>query len=167
MRGDAETGLYGAAYKVYEGVGYLPSILASVLTPRLSRLFVTDRAGHRRLVVGALVASLALALVVAACGYWLAEPEMSLLFGAGFLPAAAPFRVLCLGLVFVFAIWTLHATAISANKERLLVRAALVGLCVNVMVNAYLIPRHGAHGAAIATVVGEFVSLVVLVIGLV
>jgi len=166
MKGDVETGIYGAAYKVYEGVGYLPGVIASVLTPRLSSLYVTDRVAHRRLVVNGLAGSVSLALVVTVVGYLLAEPAMQLLFGERFVVSAPPFRILCIGLVFVFAIWTLHATAISANRERLLIRAALVGLVVNVAVNLYAIPQMGANGAALATVVGEGVSLLVLVIGL-
>lgn len=166
MRGDVETGIYGAAYKVYEGVGYLPGVIASVLTPRLSSLYVTDRVAHRKLVMTGLAGSIGLALVVAVAGYLLAGPVVRLLFGPAFAVSAQPFRILCVGLVFVFAIWTLHATAISANKERLLVRAAVVGLIVNVAVNAAVIPRMGANGAALATVVGEFVSLAVLVAGL-
>ncbi len=47
MRTDAEVGWYAAAYRVYEGLTYAPSILAAVLTPRLSYLFTHDRAGHR------------------------------------------------------------------------------------------------------------------------
>ena len=156
MKGDVETGIYGAAYKVYEGVGYLPGVIASVLTPRLSSLFVTDRSAHRRLVVTGLAGSVGLALVVSLAGYFAAEPVMQLLFGERFVVSAAPFRILCVGLVFVFAIWTLHATAISANREKLLVRAALIGLVVNVSVNAWAIPHLGANGAALATVVGEF-----------
>jgi O-antigen/teichoic acid export membrane protein len=166
MRGDVETGIYGAAYKVYEGVGYVPGVIASVLTPRLSSLYVTDRAAHRRLVVTGLAGSVGLALLITIGGYLFAEPLMSLLFGPRFIVSAQPLRVLCMGLVFVFAVWTLHATAISANKGRLLIRAALVGLVVNVVVNAYVIPRSGASGAALATVVGEFVSLIVLAWGL-
>jgi O-antigen/teichoic acid export membrane protein len=167
MRGDVETGVYGAAYKVYEGVGYLPGVIASVLTPRLSSLYVTDRQSHRRLVLAGLGGSIGLALAVTLVGYLMAEPIMVLLFGPEFAVSAQPLRILCLGLVFVFAIWTLHATAISANKERLLVRAALIGLAVNVAVNLYAIPRMGANGAALATVVGELVSLIVLIAGLV
>lgn len=166
MKGDVETGIYGAAYKVYEGVGYLPGVIASVLTPRLSSLYVTDRAAHRKLMLTGLGGSVALALVVTLAGYLLAEPAMQLLFGERFLVSAAPFRILCFGLVFVFAIWTLHATAISANREKLLIRASLIGLAVNVAVNAWAIRHYGASGAALATVVGEGVSLVVLVIGL-
>lgn len=166
MKGDVETGIYGAAYKVYEGVGYLPGVIASVLTPRLSSLYMTDKRGHRRLVYAGLAGSVGLTLVVSIVGYALAEPAMRLLFGPAFVGSAQSFRILCVGMVFVSAIWTLHATAISTNRERLLVRATLIGLAVNVAVNAYAIPSMGANGAALATVVGEFVSVLVLVVGL-
>jgi O-antigen/teichoic acid export membrane protein len=166
MRGDAETGIYAAAYKTYEGLSYFPAIIASVLTPRLSHLFVADRAAHRRLALRGVAASVALALAVAAPAYALAAPLISLIFGPAFLPAAAPFRVLCAGLPLVFAIWVLHATAISVNKERLLVKAAVTGLVVNVAVNLWAIPRAGGLGAAFATVLGELVSMGVLIVGL-
>jgi O-antigen/teichoic acid export membrane protein len=87
------------------------------------------------------------------------------LFGAAFAPAASPFRILCLGLPLVFAIWVLHAIIISANRENLLVQTALVGLAVNVSLNLYVIPRMGADGAALATVVGELVSMIILIGG--
>jgi O-antigen/teichoic acid export membrane protein len=167
VRGDAETGVYSAAYKVYEGLSYLPSVIASVLTPRLSSLYPVDRIAHRRLALGGIGGSAALAVFVGAVSYLLAGPLLVLLFGAPFLPSAAPFRILSLGLPFVFAIWVLHATAISVNKERLLLKAAIVGLVVNLGTNAYAIPHLGANGAALATVVGEFVSMLVLIAGLV
>jgi O-antigen/teichoic acid export membrane protein len=49
MRTDAEVGWYAASYRVYEGLTYAPSILAAVLTPRLSYLFSLDRTAHRAL----------------------------------------------------------------------------------------------------------------------
>jgi O-antigen/teichoic acid export membrane protein len=169
MRTDVETGLYTAAYRVYEGLSYAPSVIAAVLTPRLSALYGgerADRAAHRRLAVLGLAGSTALALVFGVIAYRFATPLMTLLFGEDFAPAAAPFRILCLGLGFVFAIWVLHAIAISVNRERLLLTTGIIGLVVNVGLNLYLIPHDGASGAALATVAGEGVSLVVLVYGL-
>jgi len=167
MRGNVETGLYAAAYRTYEGMSYLPSIIAAVLTPRLSDLFVTRRREHRRVALSGLAASVGLALVVSAAAYALATPLLVWLFGAEFAPAASPFRILCVGLPLVFAIWVLHAIVISVNRERLLVQTALVGLAVNVGLNLYVIPRMGADGAALATVVGELVSMIILVGGVV
>jgi O-antigen/teichoic acid export membrane protein len=167
MRGDAETGIYAAAYKTYEGFSYFPSIIAAVLTPRLSRLFVANVSAHRRLALVGIGASVAMALVVAVPAFVFAMPLVTTIFGPQFAAAAAPFRVLCVGLPFVFAIWVLHATAISVNKERLLVKAAVSGLVVNLAVNAFAIPRAGGVGAAIATVAGELVSMIVLIVGLI
>ena len=59
-----------------------------------------------------------------------------------------------------------HATAISVNKEGLLLKAAIIGLVVNLSANAYAIPHLGANGAALATVVGEFISMLVMIAGL-
>ena len=59
----------------------------------------------------------------------------------------------------------LHAIAISVNREGLLVKTALVGLTVNVSLNLYVIPRMGADGAALATVIGELVSMTILLGG--
>jgi O-antigen/teichoic acid export membrane protein len=170
MRGDVENGLYGAAYKVYEGFTYAPSVIAAVLTPRLAALFVSNPAAHRRLAFGGLVASAAMAVVVGGIGYLAAEPLMMWLFStdaSDYAAAAAPFRILCAGLAAVFVIWVLHAIAISVNREKLLLKAAAAGLVVNVAMNLWLIPTYGASGAAIATVVGEIVSLMVLIAGLV
>jgi O-antigen/teichoic acid export membrane protein len=166
MRTDVETGLYTAAYRVYEGLSYAPSVIAAVLTPRLSGLFPANRARHRHIARLGLAGSVVLAVVVAAAAYGLATPLMVWLFGPAFASAAGPFRILCLGLAFVFAIWVVHAIAISVNRERLLLQTALIGLTVNVALNFYVIPRMGADGAAVATVVGEAVSLAVLVSGL-
>jgi len=138
-----------------------------VLTPRLKQLFVTDPAAHRRLAIRGAAAAFAMAAVVVTPAYVFAAPLITLLFGPAFAAASAPFRVLCIGLPSVFAIWVLHAAAISVNKERLLVKAALTGLAVNVAVNLWAIPRAGGLGAALATVVGELVSLAVLVAGLI
>ena len=41
---------------------------------------------------------------------------------------------------------------------------ALVGVALNIGLNFYLIPRHGAYGAAIATVVTQFLTALAQVI---
>jgi O-antigen/teichoic acid export membrane protein len=166
MRTDVETGLYTAAYRAYEGLSYPAAAIAAVLTPRLSDLFRTDRGRHRRVASVGLAGAAALAIVISTVVYSLASPLMIGLFGSDFAPAAAPFRILSVGLSLVFAIWVLHAIAISVDREQLLLKTAIAGLVANVALNLYVIPRIGASGAALATVAGELVSLLVLVFSL-
>ena len=166
LRTDAETGLYAAAFKIYEGFTYGPLAISSVITPRLSALFLRDRPGHRRLSLAGIVGSTAMGAAVGGVAFIVATPLLVFLFGPGFANATAPFRILCVGLPIVFAIWILHAIAISVDRERLLLRTGLIGLAVNVGLNLYVIPRYGASGAAFATVAGEIVSAIVLILGL-
>jgi O-antigen/teichoic acid export membrane protein len=166
MRTDAETGLYAAAYRIYEGFTYGALALSTVLTPRLSALFTTDRPHHRTLARGGVAGSAALGAVVGVAAFVIATPLLVFLFGPDYAAATAAFRILCVGLPVVFAIWILHAIAISVDREKLLLQTGLVGLAVNVGLNLYAIPHYGPPGAAFATVVGEVVSLSVLVGGL-
>jgi O-antigen/teichoic acid export membrane protein len=166
LRTDAETGLYAAAFKIYEGFTYGPLAISSVITPRLSALFLGDRAGHRRLSLAGMAGSIVMGVAVATVAFVVATPLLVCLYGPGFAAATVPFRILCVGLPVVFGIWILHAIAISVDRERLLLRTGLIGLAVNVGVNLYAIPHYGPSGAAFATVVGEVVSAIVLVYGL-
>jgi O-antigen/teichoic acid export membrane protein len=166
-RTDVETGLYQNAYSVYEGLTYLPSVLAAVLSPRLSNLFVTDRRRHRRLALGGVALASGLAVVVGAAIFAVAPPLVELLFGSAFAGSAGPLRILSAGLALVYAIWILHAIAISMNREKLLLWTGIVGLVAKAGLNAWLIPAHGPSGAAIAVIAGEGVSAAVLVYGLI
>src|SRR6266705_604922 len=103
MRTDAELGLYTAAYKIYEGLTYAPLAISTVLTPKLSGLFTMDRARHRSVALGGLAGSAALGLCVAAVAFAVATPLLVMLFGAEYVNATAPFRLLVIGLPVVFA----------------------------------------------------------------
>jgi O-antigen/teichoic acid export membrane protein len=166
MSTDADTGLYNAAYRVYEGLSYAPAVISSVLLPRLSRAYVADRAQYAHAARRALAWTVGLAVILAVA-IWAAAPlALSILFGSQFANAVRALRLLALGLVAVFPIWILHSVAISSSAERVLLRTTAIGVIVNVGVNLVLIPAAGRDGAAIATVVGEVVSLAVLAHGL-
>jgi O-antigen/teichoic acid export membrane protein len=162
MRTDAEVGWYAAAYSVYEGLTYAPSILAAVLTPRLSYLFTHDRPAHRSTLTRALLGATALAIVLGGIAALAATPIVSILFGSRYAAAAQPLQILALGAIFVFATWILHAAAISTNLDRRLLTTTIVGLSTNVGLNLVLIPRYGISGAAWATVLAEGLTVALL-----
>jgi O-antigen/teichoic acid export membrane protein len=166
MRTDAETGLYNAAYRVYEGFGHVPSIIAIVLAPRLSREFVQNRLQHWQTAVRGLGVAALLGIPATAVTLLSARQVIHLLFDAGYEPSALALQILSAGFVVVFPLAVLHVVAISANAERLLLATAAVGCLANVMANVFLIPAYGMYGAAAATVIGETVSLLVLGTGM-
>ena len=162
MRTDAETGWYAASYRVYEGLMYAPSALATVLTPRFSQLFVSDPKGLRSMFQRSLLGSAAMALVVGGAAVVLAHPMMMLFYGPAYEPAVPPLQVLAGGSIFVYCAWIIQAAAISSNLDRRLVATTAIGLVTNVTLNILLIPRLGITGSAWATVVAEAVTATLL-----
>ena len=166
MRGVAETGLYGEAYRLYEGFTYAPAILASVLIPRLSHLWAVDRVAHARLVRRSLAGTALLALILGGAVWLLAPMLLTLAFRPDAVAAVSALRILAAGLVFIFTIWILHAAAISVFGQQLMLRTTIIGVIANTGMNLWWIPRYGRDGAAWATVGGEALTLVLLAIGL-
>ena len=166
LRGDAETGLYNAAYRIYEGLANVGQVLQTVLIPRLSHHHATSRVAHGRLARSGLVIGGVLAVPTAAAGVVFAAPVVVLLFGSAYGAAGGVLQLLSVGLVVVFPLCVLHAVALSAGAGGWLLRTAVLGCTLNVGLNFVLIPRFGMHGAAAATVAGETLSLIVLAWGL-
>jgi O-antigen/teichoic acid export membrane protein len=161
-----DTGLYSNAFGLYEGLSYAPAVLSAVLTPRLAQLWSTDRPRHRSLSRAAVAGGGLLAVVVAVPMWALSAPLLSLVFGPAAAAAVPALHLLLTGLAFVFVTWILHAVALSVFQERLLLRTTAIGAVANAALNFVLIPRYGRNGAAAATVLGELLTMALLVWGL-
>lgn len=166
LAGEREVGLYHNAYRIYEALTYAAGALVAVLTPRFAALWVTDRAAHGRLARLGLAGALLLSLVIAPLAWVLAPTVLAGFYGAEYAEATRALRILCAGLGLIFAIWVLHALAISAVRSQLLLTTTLACLVVNVALNYLLIPLWHRDGAAVATVGGEVVGVVMLAWGL-
>ncbi len=165
----ADTALYSGAFGIYEGLSYAPAVLSSVLTPRLSRLWLEDRAAYVRLAQRGLAGAIALAAVMALAMWWLAEPVLVLAFGStplDYAQATTALRILLAGLGFIFVTWLLQAVATSAFKERLLLKTTAIGAVFNVVLNLFLIPAYGRNGAAMATLAAELLTVAILLVTL-
>jgi len=166
MSSDADTGLYKAAYSIYEGVIYGAAVLSAVLTPRLSAEYVRDRLRFSTLARQGVWVSIALAAALGLVTVALAPWGLHLLFNGPYPEAAGTLRILSIGLIVVFPIWILQAVAIATASERILLKTTAIGVIVNVSANFVLIPVAGRDGAALATVIGETINVLLLLRGL-
>ena len=166
LTNEREVGLYYNAYRVYEAITYGAAVIWTVVTPRFAALWATDPAAHARLARRALAGSFALGLAMTPCVWSFAATGLGLFFGPAYREAAGALAILALGLGLVFAIWILHALALSTFRSRLMVTATVISLGVNVGVNLWLTPTWHRDGAAAATVAGEAVAFTLLAWGL-
>lgn len=110
--------------------------------------------------LGAAVADLVQPLwLLSSLGVGLAWPWagflLELLYGPEFAPSAASFRWLLLATVAIYAGSSLLTALVSTGATRKLFAITALGLVVNVVGNAALVPHHGIEGAALATLATE------------
>jgi O-antigen/teichoic acid export membrane protein len=101
-----------------------------------------------------------LSLLIAIIVSLLSAPIVSLLFGSRFMPSVGILQVYIWTVVFVFAGVAFNQILVIENMQVVVLYKTLIGVCINVILNLLLIPGYGALGAAMATIVTQFVSSV-------
>ena len=157
---DAETGLYGAAARIFTVLGGAAGILVGSAFPLLARAGRDDRerlaTGVRRLFDVFLTASVGLALVTAAG----APVAIDIVACSDFERAEPVLRILALAVVASFLLALAAFALLALNKQRWLILVNAAGLATAIALAIPLTQDHGAEGGAIATVAGE--SLIAL-----
>jgi O-antigen/teichoic acid export membrane protein len=148
LLGPAETGTYGAAYRLFVVLQFLPAIYLDSIYRAMSHLSHHEPEEFRALVERSAAALFALGLPLAAGGAVLAEPIVTLVFGGVFSDAAGAFRVLLISLPLSFPVWALIAAITMGDRPRS--AALLVGpvLALNILANLWLVPDHGIVASA-------------------
>jgi O-antigen/teichoic acid export membrane protein len=155
MRSDRETGWYNAAYRLTEGMIFIPMVVEYVLFPRLSILHLESREAVQALVRKASRHLVAIGLVITAVGIPLSGPLVALLYGDAYVPAVAALQILLLSLGFMFFTNTLRVVLNAVDRPLLPALGALFGAGVNVVANLFLIPHFGHLGTSLSTVLAE------------
>jgi PST family polysaccharide transporter len=162
MRGEAENGVYAAAQRLSEILYFIPVAIAAAANPGLLRLHAEDAARYAQRLGRLFRLVLWTAIGFAVPLSLFAGTVTRLLFGAEF-HASAP--------VLALHVWTAPALFlgvtqnnwfIAEGRQRELMARSLVAAAVNIALNAVLIPRLGARGSALATLVAHFVSAVLM-----
>ncbi len=155
LRSDIEVGWYSASYKLYEGPLLIPSVIATVFMPRLSRLFLENNGVFITLLERGIKYVVLTSLIVGVNGILFSDILVRLSFGEMYLNSIYALQVLFAGFIFVFTVNFLQTVMISVDHQKLIFYVSSAGLAVNVLFNAILIPLYGYMGAAFATVVVE------------
>ncbi|OLE89260.1 MAG: hypothetical protein AUG08_04925 [Acidobacteria bacterium 13_1_20CM_2_55_15] len=125
-----------------------------------------DTQGVRDLLEGTWKPMLALGLPLLVGTVILADPLMLALFGAEFGDAGAVLKILILGSLPLLWIYIPNQALLAADLVFPLARVYGLSVLVNVIVNFFLIPRWGSVGAAVSTVICEWLNLA-LVVGMI
>lgn len=161
---EAETGYFGAAFRVTEVLLLVPNLLVGAAFPIFARAARDD---HERLAHGvdrvfsaamAVGGAMMVALVLGA------PFVIDVIAGPGFGPATDVLRIQSAALMVGFASTTLFYVALSLRLHTVILATACVALVVNVVLALVLSAGLGAVGAAFATLAAEIAGLVLVAV---
>ena len=158
-RGAQQAGLYAAAYRLLDAANMLPVLVATVLIPLYARRLHEGQEVNTIAGMGIrLLAAAALLFVVPSL--WFATELMHLLYHSVPPELVSTFLFLLPSFLFTVSIYVYSSLLTADGRLRLHAQVALVGVLVNVGLNAWLIPRQAAVGAAQAAFITQAVMAV-------
>ncbi len=155
LKGYQQTGFYTAAYKVYDLLGFFPSVVSYTLFPffagLMSKKAIEEVRHNLEKYVRLMIAG---ALPMAVGGMILSGKLIALVAGPEYAPAAPVLAILIWAPAILFVYIPVNSLVIS----QLTTRAVMItgaNVAINIAGNLLLIPHFGIKAAAIMTVASE------------
>lgn len=161
MRGNFETGIYGAAYKFLEAVTFIPSAFSMALFPVLARIHDSSPKDLKKLYFKSFKIMLGLGLIIV-FGYILILPEVIKNLLPNYLSSIVAIKILSLSIPFMFIHVPAVAVLLSTDKYlRQVLMLSILAVIFNIVANLAFIPKYGFIAASWVTVLSEFLSFII------
>jgi len=158
-------GVYNVAFTIMVAVLLFPGIIyQKFLLPKMHRWANHDRERFYQVYKQGNVIMLVLGLVAMLFIWTLGPWVVSLLFGEVYQEAIGLLMILGVSFPILFVASSIGATLVTQSHMKSKVKLMGLVAILNIVLNLVLIPDFGAEGAAIATVISNFVLLVVFYI---
>ncbi|WP_276253170.1 flippase [Halomontanus rarus] len=152
FRGQTATALYQSAIVPAEMIWFVPSAIQLAFLQHTTNLWTDGKIDeiNKNLQTGLKYAVLSLTLFGVGI-FVLADPFLSIYFGAGYVGASTTLRVLIFG-TFFFGVTRVVVPVLQATGRVRQTELITVGaLFINILLNVILIPRYGIIGAGFGT----------------
>jgi O-antigen/teichoic acid export membrane protein len=158
MLGEKEVGLYSAAVRLSEAWYFVAVIITSSLFPAIVNARKVSQELYFQRLQKLCTMLTWLAIAIAIPMIFMADWLVGLLFGNTYQEAGRVLAIHVWGAVFVFLGVASGVFFTAENYTRKSLYRTALGAVSNVLLNLVLIPRYGINGAAIATVLSQFVA---------
>lgn len=158
MSGLEETGLYGAAIRISQIPLFLPGILTGVYTAKLmaSRNTTGNFANADLTMLARILVGFGFLILVSG---WLLGPfAVKILYGESFSEAGSLLQIHVIGVFFMFIGSMRNHLLVLEGRGKLILLSDVCGAIMNLALNLWLIPKHGAMGASVATAISYFTA---------
>lgn len=168
MKSDIDVGYYNAAVKIKVILVQVVASLGGVLLPRCSYYVEKEMwADFKRICSKALNFVVVIAFPLSVYFILYARDAIMFLSGTEYLGAISPMKIIMPTLLFIGMTNILGLQIlVPLGKEKTVLYSEIAGAITDLLLNVVLIPKFGASGAAMGTLVAEFVVLIVQCVAL-
>ena len=166
LKNDESVGYYAAATRLTKAILGIVSSLGAVLLPRFSNMITNGQKEEFQLLANKAASfTIALSLPMSVGLIFMAAPIIHIFCGYGFEPSFLTLKlvapiVLFIGLSGIIGMQILYPQ----GREKYVIISTMVGACINLLINYLLIPQYGQYGAALGTVIAEFMVTVIMIL---
>lgn len=162
FKGYDAVGVYNGAFKLFLAVLFVPQVFSSAIFPTMSRFYMTSsdslRGAFNKFFKYMVILSTPMAVGVTL----LADRIVQFMSGdkfSTFTGSIIVLQILIWAALFIFLSNAYGTVAGSSNMQRAAMKIAGICMLLNLILNLALIPGYSYAGAAVATLLTEFVSL--------
>lgn len=161
IKGNYETGLYGAAYRFLEAVIFIPGAFGSALFPIMAKLHDTNIPQIKKIYFSSLKFMFFIG-IISALGFALILPVLFNVFLPNYVSSVDILRILSLSLPFIFMATPGVQLLLSSEKYlKEVIGISIFTVVLNVVLNLIYIPVFGIFAAAWITVISDISSFII------
>lgn len=159
LRGEAEVGLYSAAYRLTDALIFLPTVLTTSTFPLVSKYYKDSFDSFRFAYSRTFKYLFATGLLIAVLVTFASAKIISLIYKPEFQGSTIALQILIWTTAIMFITTLISTTCVSSGNQQIVSKRAIIAALLNVILNLILIPWIGYVGAGIATVLSTFVAM--------
>lgn len=155
-----EVGFYTASFNLLIAFTMIPLAITKVFFPNFLDIFHNEsqkKAARMLVKIGIIFFIYGFISLLLIFSY--SENIIILIFGDGFFRSISILDILCFGVPIIALNRLFNYILVALKLNTLFFRITLIGLLINLLLNFILIPRYMAVGAAISTLVSEFIVM--------
>lgn len=162
MLNETSVGYYSLASTINTFWVFILQAIIDSITPTIFRLFKTDKDGfdrkNRQLYAIVIYLSLFVAIIFTLFGQF----AIKIVYGDDFLGAVEPLNIICWYTAFSYLGVARNAWIVCHNAQKYLKYLYGAAVVINIGLNALMIPSMGASGAALASLITQIFTSVIL-----
>lgn len=160
LKTSSEVGIYNVAYKVIENITFFPAMIIGLVFPIFSQTIFSQRKRFLEVSNNLYKVFWIIVIPLLAGTLFFSEQIIHFIGGPNFSQSVLVLRILIFALALIFFGNFFNSILIAGNKQNKLLKILSLVAIFNILLNLILIPKISYLGAAISSVLTEF--LVVL-----